>query len=85
MRPFQFKVGETATVSLELIGRDDQDRATYRYKIEDPAGGIDHEGTDLHLGPRSRPDNTLAAKTLLSDLQRSGEATTPAGRYGPRR
>jgi hypothetical protein len=72
---FQFSVGDTSKITVELaLLSDDQDRPTYKYRIEDQVAGIDHEGTDLHLGPRLRPDNTRAAKTLLSDLQRAGEA-----------
>jgi hypothetical protein len=55
---------------------DDQGRATYNYRIQDQSAGIDYKATDLHLGPRLRPDNTLAAKTLLSDLRASSEAWT---------
>jgi hypothetical protein len=72
---FQFSVGDTGKITIELaLLADEQDRSQYKYRIEDAAAGIDHEGTDLHLGPRLRPDNTRAAKTLLSDLQRAGEA-----------
>ena len=73
--PLEVAIGEIGKITVELaLQRDDEDRPLYRYKITDDAAGIDHEGTDLHLGPRLRPDNVRAAKTLLSDLQRSGEA-----------
>jgi hypothetical protein len=72
--PFEFKIGETCTVKLELAGIDEDARALYEYRITDESVGIDHEGTDLRLGPRLTPDNKRAAKTLLSDLLRAGEA-----------
>src|SRR5829696_9305846 len=73
--PFEFDVGETAKVRVELaLQRDEEDRALYRYKITDEAAGIDREGTDLHLGARLPADNTKAAKTLLSHLYAAGEA-----------
>jgi hypothetical protein len=76
-RPFEVNIGETGVIRIELIERaDSADRAVYRYRIQDEAAGIDYEATDLHLGPRLRPDNTLAAKTLVSDLRESGEAWT---------
>jgi hypothetical protein len=53
---------------------DEERRPVYRYKITDEVAGIDHEGADLYLGPRLRPDNTRAAKTLLSFLYAAGEA-----------
>jgi hypothetical protein len=73
--PFQFSVGDTGKITIELAQpSDDQDRAVYKFRIEDGAAGIDQEGADLHLGPRLRPDNTRAAKTLLSFLYAAGEA-----------
>jgi hypothetical protein len=73
--PLEVKIGETGKIRVELaLQRDDEDRPLYRYKITDEAAGIDHEGVDLHLGPRLRPDNTRAAKTLLSFLSDAGEA-----------
>jgi hypothetical protein len=104
--PFEFNVGETAKIRVELaLLADEDDRPVYKYKIIDTKDGlvvnvkdygvagdqvtddaaafqaainaaapIDQEGTDLHLGPRLPPDNTRAAKTLLSDLLRAGEA-----------
>jgi hypothetical protein len=72
--PFEFKVGETGTVELELAGTDEDARALYKYRITDESAGIDHEATDLRLGARLTPDNKRAAKTLLSDLLRAGEA-----------
>jgi hypothetical protein len=54
---------------------DEEDRPVYRYKITDGARWNDHEGTDLHLGPRLlRPGNTFAAKALLSELRDASEA-----------
>jgi hypothetical protein len=77
MRPFEIKIGETGKITIELVSRaDEQGRPTYKYQIQDQSAGIDYEATDLHLGPRLRPDNTLAAKTLLSDLRASSEAWT---------
>jgi hypothetical protein len=77
VKPFGVQIGETGKITIELASRaDDQGRPTYRYRIQDQAAGIDYEATDLHLGPRLRPDNTLAAKTLLSDLRASSEAWT---------
>ena len=73
--PLEVEIGDTGKITVELAQqRDEEDRAVYRYKITDEAAGIDHEGTDLHLGPRLRPDNTRAAKTLLSDLYAACEA-----------
>jgi hypothetical protein len=73
--PLEVKIGETGKITVELaLQRDEEDRPTYRYKLTDEAAGIDHEGVDLHLGPRLRPDNTRAAKTLLSFLYAVGEA-----------
>jgi hypothetical protein len=72
--PFEFRIGETGTVKLELAGIDEDARALYKYRITDESAGIDHEATDLRLGARLTPDNTKAAKTLLSDLLRAGEA-----------
>ena len=72
--PLEVEIGDTGKITVELAQqRDEEDRAVYRYKITDEAAGIDHEGTDLHLGPRLRPDNTRAAKTLLSLLYAAGE------------
>jgi hypothetical protein len=68
-------IGDTGKIRVELaLQRDDEDRPLYRYKITDETAGIDHESVDLHLGPRLRPDNTRAAKTLLSFLYAAGEA-----------
>ena len=53
---------------------DEEASVVYRYKITDEAAGIDHEGADLRLGPRLRPDNVRAAKTLLSFLYTAGES-----------
>ena len=73
---FQFSVGDTGKITIELaLLADEQDRSQYKYRIEDAAAGIDHEGTDLHLGPRLRPDNTRAAKTLLRAI--SNERARP--------
>jgi hypothetical protein len=73
--PFGVMIGETGKIRVELaLQRDGEDRPLYRYKITDEAAGIDHEGVDLHLGPRLRPDNTRAAKTLLSLLYAAGDA-----------
>jgi hypothetical protein len=73
--PLQFSVGDTGKITIELaLLSDDEDRAVYKYRIEDQSAGIDHEATDLHLGARLRPDNTRAAKTLLSVLSAAGEA-----------
>jgi hypothetical protein len=72
--PFEFKIGETGTVKLELAGIDEDARALYKYRLTDESAGIDHEATDLRLGARLTPDNKRAAKTLLSDLLRAGEA-----------
>ena len=77
--PFEFKIGETGTVELELAGIDEEARALYKYRITDESAGIDHEGADLHLGARLRPDNTKAAKTLLSFLMAAGEAYETEG------
>jgi hypothetical protein len=77
VRPFEIKIGQTGKITIELLQRaDDQGRPTYKYRIEDQPAGIDHEAANLHLGPRLRPDNTLAAKTLLSELRASSEAWT---------
>jgi hypothetical protein len=77
MRPLEIKIGETGKITIELASRaDDQGRPTYKYRIQDESAGIDYEATDLHLGPRLRPDSKFAAKTLLSDLQASSEAWT---------
>jgi hypothetical protein len=74
-RPFEVNIGETGVIRIELIERaDSADRAVYRYRIQDEAAGIDYEATDLHLGPRLRPDNTLAARTLLTELRDSADA-----------
>jgi hypothetical protein len=73
--PLQFSVGDTGKITIELAQlSDDQDRPVYKYRIEDEAAGIDHEGVDLHLGARLSADNTKAAKTLLSFLMAAGEA-----------
>jgi hypothetical protein len=73
--PLEVKIGDTGKITIELASpADEEGRPAYRYKITDEAAGIDHEATDLHLGPRLRPNNTRAAKTLLSDLLRAGEA-----------
>lgn len=73
--PFEVAIGETGKLRVELaLQRDDEDRPLYRYKITDEQAGIDHEGADLHLGPRLRPDNLRAAKTLLSFLYAANEA-----------
>jgi hypothetical protein len=73
--PLEVKIGETGKIKVELaLQRDEEDRAVYRYRLVDEAAGIDHEGADLHLGARLRPDNTRAAKTLLSFLYAAGEA-----------
>jgi hypothetical protein len=73
--PLHFSVGDSGKITVELAQlSDDQDRPLYKYRIEDEAAGIDQEGTDLHLGPRLRPDNIKAAKTLLSTLYAAGEA-----------
>jgi hypothetical protein len=72
--PFEFRIGETGTVKLELAGIDEDARALYKYRITDESAGIDHEATDLRLGARLTPDNTKAAKKLLGDLLRAGEA-----------
>jgi hypothetical protein len=72
--PFEFKIGETGTVKLELAGIDEDARALYKYRITDESAGINHEAADLRLGARLTPDNKRAAKTLLSDLLRAGEA-----------
>jgi hypothetical protein len=73
--PFEVAIGETGKITVELaLQRDEEDRALYNYRLADEAAGIDQEGTDLHLGPRLRPDNTRAAKTLLSVLYAAGEA-----------
>jgi hypothetical protein len=73
--PFEVAIGETGKLRVELaLQRDEEDRPVYRYKITDEAAGIDHEGVDLHLGPRLPADNTKAAKTLLSHLYAAGEA-----------
>jgi hypothetical protein len=73
--PLQFSVGDTGKITIELaLLSDEEDRAVYKYRLEDESAGIDHEGTDLHLGARLRPDNTRAAKTLLSFLMAAGEA-----------
>ena len=71
---FEFKIGETGAVELELAGIDEDARAIYKYRLVDESAGIDHEAMDLHLGARLTPDNKRAAKTLLSDLLRAGEA-----------
>jgi len=53
--PLEVEIGDTGKITVELAQqRDEEDRAVYRYKITDEAAGIDHEGTDLHLGPRLR-------------------------------
>jgi hypothetical protein len=52
---------------------DEEGRPVYRYKITDEAAGIDHEAR-IYIGPRLRPDNTRAAKTLLSFLYGANEA-----------
>jgi hypothetical protein len=73
--PLQFSVGYTGKITIELaLLSDDEDRPLYKCRIKDEFAGIDHEGTDLHLGPRLRPGNTRAAKTLLSFLSAAGEA-----------
>jgi hypothetical protein len=73
--PLEVAIGETGKITVELaLQRDVEDRPLYRYKITDEAAGIDHEATDLHLGPRLRPDNIRAAKTLLSFLYAANEA-----------
>lgn len=69
------KIGDTGKIRVELaLQRDSEDRATYKYKITDESAGIDHKGADLYLGPRLRPDNTRAAKTLLSLRYAANEA-----------
>jgi hypothetical protein len=73
--PIEVAIGDTGKITIELaLQRDSEDRPTYKFKITDEAAGIDHEGADLHLGARLRPDNTRAAKTLLSFLYAAGEA-----------
>jgi hypothetical protein len=73
--PFEVAIGDTGKLRVELaLQRDEEDRALYKYRLTDEVAGIDQEGRDLHLGARLRPDNTRAAKTLLSDLLRAGEA-----------
>jgi hypothetical protein len=73
--PLQFSVGDTGKITIELAQlSDSEDRAVYKYRVEDEAAGIDQEGTDLHLGARLRPSNIAAAKTLLSSLYAAGEA-----------
>jgi hypothetical protein len=79
--PLEVKIGEIGKITVELVQlADEEDRPVYRYKITDGAAGIDHEGTDLHLGPRLPPDNTFAAKALLSELRDASEAY-PAGHF----
>jgi hypothetical protein len=73
--PLEVKIGDTAKLRVELaLQRDSEDRPLYRWYLTDEAVGLVHEATDLHLGARLRPDNLRAAKLLLSDLQRAGEA-----------
>jgi len=73
--PLEVKIGEIGKITVELVQlADEEGRPVYRYKITDGAAGIDHEGTDLHLGPRLRPDNTFAAKALLSERRGASEA-----------
>lgn len=73
--PLEVKIGEIGKITVELVQlADEEDRPVYRYKITDGAAGIDHERTDLHLGPRLRPHNTFAAKALLSELRDASEA-----------
>ena len=71
--PLQFSVGDTGKITIELAQlSDSEDRAVYRWHLTDKE--VDFEAADLYLGPRLRPDNRWAAKTLLSDLRASGEA-----------
>jgi hypothetical protein len=73
--PLEVKVGDTGKLRVELaLQRDSEDRPLYRWYLTDKTVGLVHEATDLHLGARLRPDNVRAAKLLLSDLQRAGEA-----------
>jgi hypothetical protein len=73
--PLEVKIGETGKIRVELAQqRDEEASVVYRYKITDEAAGIDHEGADLRLGPRLRPDNVRVAKTLLSFLYAAGES-----------
>jgi hypothetical protein len=73
--PFEVAIGEKGKITVELASAaDEEGRPAYHYKITDESAGIDHEGADLHLGARLRPDNTRAAKTLLSQLYSAGEA-----------
>jgi hypothetical protein len=79
--PLEVKIGEIGKITVELVQlADKEDRPVYRYKITDGAAGIDHEGRDLHLGPRLRPDNTFAAKALLRELRDASEAYS-GGRF----
>jgi hypothetical protein len=60
-------------VELALLA-DDEGAPVYNYKITDEQAGIDHEGTDIHLGASHNPNNAKAAEALLSFLGAAGEA-----------
>jgi hypothetical protein len=73
--PLEVKIGETGKITVELaLQRDEKDCPLYRWHLIDGSAGVEHEATDLRLGPRLRPDNVRAAKTLLSELYAAGEA-----------
>jgi hypothetical protein len=73
--PFEVEIGESGKITVELAqARDDEDRPAYKFKIINETAGIDHEGVDLHLGAFPVPNNTKAAKTLLSFLYAANEA-----------
>jgi hypothetical protein len=72
---FEVPIGETGKIRVELaLLASYDDSPVYRYKITDPAAGIDHEDLDLHLDPNHRPDNLEAAKALLQFLGATSEA-----------
>jgi hypothetical protein len=62
-------------VTVELAQqRDEENRPTYKYRVTDEAAGIDHEDTDLYLSAFQVPSNTMAARTVLAELEAAAEA-----------
>jgi hypothetical protein len=82
--PLDVKIGDTGRIRVELaLQRDEEARATYKYRITDELAGIDHKGTDLHLGPRLPADNTVknVGKAVLGGFERRCIDITILGGY----
>jgi hypothetical protein len=64
--PFEVAIGNgKVRVELALLA-DDEGSPLYKYKITDELAGIDHEGTDVHLGHSAHCPNRSCRADLHS-------------------